>query len=318
MRFPFRLNANREFDCIGFGENAYDHLLVANRFPRPDTKTPLKAHTEEPGGQIASAMVGVARLGHRTSYVGRFGTDEAGRRSRESLVAEGVDDSHAETIDGARTHTSYIIVDEAKGTRTILYHHDQRLDYDDGDAPLDIAKRARVLHLDAQNPRAALPLARAARAAGVVVSADFDTVTDDVLALAHEVDVLIASADFPRLAVGMMEEADEYRDRALRDLHARFGCAVVGCTLGARGAVVMSEGMYAETDALPVPGGVRDTTGAGDAFHAGFIHGLLAGEGMVETLRIAAAVAALKCREPGARAGLPTLNELQDYLRTLG
>lgn len=317
MRFPFRLPANREFDCVGFGENAYDHLLVTNHFPRPDTKTPLNAHTEEPGGQIASAMIGLARLGRRTSYVGRFGADDAGRLSRASLVAENVDTSYAETIDGAHTRTSYIIVDEAKGTRTILYHHDERLSYRETDAPLDIATRARVLHLDGQNPRAALPLARAARAAGVLVSADFDMVTDDVLALAHEVDVLIASADFPRLATGMMEKADEYRDRALRDLHQRFGCAVVGCTLGARGAVVMCEGMYAETDALPVPGGVRDTTGAGDAFHAGFIHGLLAGEDMVETLRFASAVAALKCRKPGARAGLPANEELQAYLSSL-
>lgn len=317
MRFPFCLHAKRGFDCVGFGENAYDHLLVTNRFPRADTKTALNSHTEEPGGQIASAMIGLARLGRGVSYIGRFGADDAGRLSLESLRAENVDTAYTENIDEARTRTSYIIVDEAKGTRTILYHHDARLNYDERDAPVDVATRGSVLHLDGQNPRAALQLARAARAAGVVVSADFDTVTDDVLALAHEVDVLIASADFPRLAVGMMEEADEYRDRALRDLHARFGCAVVGCTLGARGAVIMCEGMYAETDALPVPGGVRDTTGAGDAFHAGFIHGLLAGEGMVETLRIAAAVAALKCRKQGARAGLPTNEELRAYLSSL-
>ncbi|HEX8920520.1 MAG TPA: carbohydrate kinase family protein, partial [Pyrinomonadaceae bacterium] len=62
-------------------------------------------------------------------------------------------------------------------------------------------------------------------------------------------------------------------------------------------------------------GGCRDTTGAGDAFHAGFIYGLLRGEELEESLKLANATAALKCRALGARAALPTETELREFLK---
>ena len=317
MRFPFRLSHNKPFDCLGFGENASDYLLLAPEFPEADTKSALIEDVQTSGGQVASALVGLARLGLKTAYAGRFGADAAGERGRESLLREGVDLSFAETVEAARTHTSYILIAATTGERTVLFARDERLAYSAEDAPIEIAARGRVLHVDGQNPRAALRLARAAHSAGAVVSADFDFVSDDALALAQEVDVLIASADFPRLAVGMMEEADEYRDRALRDMQERFGCAVVGCTRGAQGATVLANGMYAETHAFAVPGEVRDTTGAGDAFHAGFLYGLLTDESIQDAMKIATAVAALSCRRLGARDGLPTKDELDDYLTHL-
>jgi sulfofructose kinase len=93
--------------------------------------------------------------------------------------------------------------------------------------------------------------------------------------------------------------------------------AVVGMTLGERGAVVYHGGAFVESPALPVPGGCRDTTGAGDAFHVGLIYGLLRGDDVEDSLRTGCAVAALKCRALGARTALPTLAELRHYLGTL-
>lgn len=314
MRFPFQLSPDKDFDCVGFGENTSDHLLVVHAHPRRDTKTALVENVHTSGGQIASAMVGLARLNLGVAYAGRFGSDAAGASGLASLQEEGINTTRAEIVEAAQTHTSYILIDAKTGARTILYARDERLAYSAEDAPIELAAGGRVLHIDGQNPRAALRLAKAARAAGAIVSADFDFVSDDVLALACEVDVLIASADFPRRAVGMMDEADEYLDRALRDLQERFGCAVVGCTRGAQGATVLANGMYAETPAFAVPDGVRDTTGAGDAFHAGFLYGLLTNESIQDALKIGAAVAVLSCRKLGARDGLPTKDELNDYL----
>ena len=59
---------------------------------------------------------------------------------------------------------------------------------------------------------------------------------------------------------------------------------------------------------------VVDTTGAGDAFHGGFIYGLLAGFSAEETLKFANAVAGLKCRAIGARTALPSLDEVNALL----
>ena len=59
---------------------------------------------------------------------------------------------------------------------------------------------------------------------------------------------------------------------------------------------------------------VVDTTGAGDVFHAGFIYGLLQNWEVVEILRFANAVAALKCLDLGGRRGIPTLGKVQKFL----
>jgi sugar/nucleoside kinase (ribokinase family) len=87
-------------------------------------------------------------------------------------------------------------------------------------------------------------------------------------------------------------------------------------TLGKGGALIYCAGEFMESPAYDVPGGCRDTTGAGDAFHSGFLYGLLNDEDVETSLRYANAVAALKCRELGARTALPTREELKSFLDT--
>src|SRR5882672_11281551 len=103
VQFPFTLASGKQFDAAGFGVNAVDHLLVVPEFPDPDTKTRLVRHQQGAGGQTASAIVALQRLGMRTTYAGRFGTDAEGRLGLQSLKDEGIDVAFAETIEGART-----------------------------------------------------------------------------------------------------------------------------------------------------------------------------------------------------------------------
>jgi sulfofructose kinase len=123
------------------------------------------------------------------------------------------------------------------------------------------------------------------------------------------IDVLITSAEFPHRLTGIADER-----ASLIETHARFGCPIVGATLGARGAIIYCDGQFIETPAFEVPDGCRDTTGAGDAFHAGFIYGLLREEELENCMRLGSAVAALKCRSLGGRAALPTTDEVNELL----
>ena len=310
MRFPFTLSREKEFDAAGFGVNAVDHLMVVPEYPDRDTKTRLTAYQQGAGGQTASAIAALQRLGMRTAYAGRFGTDVEGRVGLQSLKDEGVDIEFAEVIEGARTQIGYIIVEAKRGERTVLWNRDERLAYAAHDAPLELAGRARVLHVDAHDPLACARMAREARAAGTIVSADIDNVYEGLPELLPLIDVLISSKEFPRLLTGM-----EDARAALIEIKARYGCALVGLTKGGRGATVLCEREFLETPAFQVPGGCVDTTGAGDAFHAGFLYGLLQGEEIEMSLKMGCAVAALGCRALGARTGLPTREELNNFLK---
>lgn len=311
MRFPFTVAGQREFEAVGFGLNAVDHLVVVPAYPAFDTKTRLMEHLRAAGGQTASAMVGLQRLGLRTAYAGRFGSDAEGEFGLASLRAEGVDVRFAETISGARNQIAFIIIDARSGERTIIWDRDERLSYSPDEAPVELAERGRVLHLDAHDPPACARMAKAARASGTIVSADIDNIYEGLPELLPLVDILISSKEFPRRLTGIADER-----AALFELKARYGCPIVGMTMGARGALVYYEHLFLESPAFAVPDGCRDTTGAGDAFHAGFLYGLLRGEEIETCMRMANATAALKCRALGARTSLPTTAELAELLKS--
>ena len=308
MRLPFDLPPNKDFDAVGFGLNAVDHLIVVPAYPAFDTKVRFLAYEKAAGGQTASAMVALQRLGLKTAYAGRFGSDEAGRFGLLSLEYEGVNLDFAQTIEGADNQVAFIIIEEQTGERTIVWDRDERLSYRADEVPIEIATNGRVLHLDAHDPPACATMARAARAAGAVITVDVDNIYEGLPELLPLIDVLITSSEFPRRLTGISNQRE-----ALIEIKSRYGCAIVGATLGARGAVVYIEDQFIESPAFEVPGGCRDTTGAGDAFHAGFIYGMLNGEDLESCLKLGNAVAALKCRALGARAGLPTADELSEF-----
>jgi sugar/nucleoside kinase (ribokinase family) len=143
------------------------------------------------------------------------------------------------------------------------------------------------------------------------VSADIDNIYEGLPELLPHVDILITSKEFPHRLTGIADER-----AALVELKARYGCVVVGVTKGVKGATIYSEGKFFESPAFEVSGGCRDTTGAGDAFHAGFIYGALQEKELEQCLDLGNAVASLKCRSLGARTALPNQMELREFLQT--
>ena len=309
MKIPFTIPSQDDFDVVGFGLNAVDHLIVVPHYPDFDTKIRFQEYAKSAGGQTATAMVALQRLGMSTAYAGRFGSDEDGRFGLLSLEYEGINLDYAETIEGADNQIAFIIIDERSGERTIIWDRDERLSYETDEAPIDIASRGRVLHLDAHDPPACAAMARAAHNAGAIVTADIDNIYQGLPELLPLIDVLITSSEFPQRLTGI----NDLRS-SLLEIQSRYGCAIVGATLGARGVVIYSEGQFVESPAFEVPGGCRDTTGAGDAFHAGFIYGMLRHDELETCMKLGNAVAALKCRALGGRATLPTADELKDFM----
>ena len=117
--------------------------------------------------------------------------------------------------------------------------------------------------------------------------------------------------------ITFLERLTGIRDKlsAMTEVASRYGCKIVGVTLGSEGSHLLCDGVFIDTPAFDVPGGCVDTTGAGDAFRAGLLYGLLSGSSVEEAARSANAVAALKCRDLGARTALPTEDEVTTLLK---
>ena len=309
MHFPLRLPANRPFDAVGFGLNAVDHLIVVPEYPAFDTKMRLLAHKQSAGGQTASAMVALRRLGLKTAYAGRFGSDPEGLFGFQTLKDDDVNVDFAQIIEGARNQLAFITIDIRSGERTIVWDRDDRLAYKREEAPVEFGALGRVLHLDAHDPPACVRVAQAARETGTIVSADIDNVYEGLPELLPLIDIMIGSKEFAGRVTGIADAR-----QALVELKNRYGCALVGMTIGAAGAVIYNEGTFIESPGFAAPGGCRDTTGAGDAFHGGFLYGLLTGEDLETSLKLGNAVAAIKCSALGARTALPTKSELASFL----
>lgn len=312
MNFPFELSAAKKFDAAGFGTNAVDYLIRVPEYPVFNSKVELDGYIRAAGGEAASAMVGLQRLGLKTAYIGRFGVDPEGEYGLQTLVDEGVNIAFSERRADAKTQIAFILIDARNGERTVIWQRDEKLAYTESDVPLAAAVLAKVLHITPHDTKACIRLVRAAKAAGAIISIDIDKVFDGIDELLPLVDVCIASPDLAESLAGLNDNR-----RVLRELKSRFGCPVIAITLGASGSIVLSEDSIIDTAGFDVPGGCVDTTGAGDAFRAGFLYGMLKRQTIEKSARIANAVAALKCRRPGARAGLPTQNELTLLLKNI-
>jgi len=297
------------FDFVAVGECSLDFVGLMATEVVAGAKVPLEEFAVCPGGQAATAAAGCARLGWRSRCVGTLGRDPWGERIAAALDHESVD-LHAVWRDDVPTRTAIILVSASTGDRTVLSHRDARLTLSHAEHPLGAATSGRILLVDAVDPAWSTEAARAARARGIPTIVDVDEPGPAVEGLLEEADVLVVPRTVPERMTGLNSPG-----AGARELMRRFSPAVVVVTLGAEGALGLAAGR--EYRVRPPAVAVRDTTGAGDAFRAGFAAGWLEmgpDAAIDELLRFATAVAALNCRDLGAQTALPGRRELDPFL----
>lgn len=273
-------------------------------------------------GAESNVAIGLARLGHRVRWAGRVGADELGALVLRTLRAEGIDLSHAATDDTGRP-TGVLLTEPRLGTLTRVSY------YRTGSAgsavtPAGVlpalASGTRVLHLTgitpALGPSAAetvLAAATAARDAGITVCLDVnyrsrlwtaDRARAALRPLLAHTDLLVASEDeLPLVLRGPAVDESE----AVKSL-LDAGVQEVIVKRGAHGATVVSADGTVDRAARQVD--AVDLVGAGDAFVAGYLSGLLDGADVVARLHRAVTTAAFAVATRGDWEGLPTRDEL--------
>jgi len=306
MRFNLSLPKDKPFEVVGMGLNSVDFLSLVPEYPASNSKMKILNFAKSGGGQVATALVALSRWGVKTKYIGKVGSDDFGQFSLESIRKEGVDVSSVTVEPDTPNQVGNIIVEASSGDRTILWSRDERLIYRARELHKEDICAGKVLHLDGHDIHAAIQSAKWAKEEKILTVIDIDKVEPLTSELIKEIDFVVTSSRFPGLFTGISD-----REKALIDLqkHTRgFLCS----TLGPEGAMALVGGEVLHVKGFKVD--VVDTTGAGDVFHAGFIYGLLQNWEVKEILRFANAVAALKCRDLGGRRGIPTLDEVRNFL----
>jgi ribokinase len=305
MRLGLSVPEQRDglFDFAAVGEGGVDVISLVDSLPAFDRKTTASSRHVMAGGQAATAAAGVARLGWRSRWIGVTGDDDWGRLLRHALQQEGVDVA-ASVRPAAATRSAVVLVDRASGRRAIVESRDSALDMGADEISPGTLCSGRIILVDGTDMQLSLRTATAARRAGLRTMVDLDRQHPATMQLLSEIDVVI-------LPDGLVQDltATDTSGKAVANLAAALPRAsIVAATLGEGGAVGWCRGEEIHVPAHTVE--VRDTTGAGDAFRAGFAARWLETGGadpdVSDLLEYAALVAGLSCRGLGAQTGLPT------------
>lgn len=275
--------------CVGHVN--WDVTLRVDRLPEPDGEVVLEERLQRGGGSAANVAGGLADLGVGASLFGSVGDDDAGAMALSELRSAGVDADAVRVVDGA-TAVKYLLVDGG-GEVMVLAGAGANEAFAAADLPESTLAAVDHLHLTSQAPATAADLAARATAVGVPVSFDPGRQVDDreYAPVVRDVDLLFLNE---REAAALAGSAE---------LDALPENAAVVCKRGADGAELRGPDGVVDHPGFDVT--ALDTTGAGDAFAAGFLASRYAeGASDERTLAVANACGALGARETGARTDL--------------
>nr|WP_168771063.1 carbohydrate kinase family protein [Palleronia sediminis] len=289
--------------CLG--DIDIDIILRVPHPPGRDQKVDGRQVAQSAGGMAANVAVGACRLGTRTRILGAVGDDAMGQEALGSLGNEGLDLSHVATRHGSATFFCVVMVDDEGEKSLVKAVSPAYLPRPDDLTPEAFAG---VDHVHLTFTEHDLAAAALVRARGVGASVSLDLEAADVPPGGGRVGELIENVDL----LFVSEQSRSEIERRIGPLATGHGKTIV-MTRGKRGARLENGSTLLDVAGHKVA--VTDTSGAGDAFAAGFLHARLSGADDLAALHFANAAAAISTRGYGAQAGLPTRREVEDFLK---
>jgi len=294
-------------DVIGVGIACLDWNATVTSIPKIDENVLMLDFRKHLGGTVSTALATLQRLGMKTKYLGMFGGDDNGRFTVEGMQAEGIDMSSIRFVKGESSPFSFVMVDSMTGRRSIAFYPGCAFTVPADCIEPEAIRSAKLLHVDIATP-AVFAACEVAKAAGVPISVDANALYPGLEELLLIADIFIPSRE---VACGMVNEHEPIK--TARKVMAEYQLDLVVITLGTEGSVGVTSN---ETDSAPgFKVDVVDTTGAGDVFHGAFLYGYVKGWELGRALRFANAAGAIMCTTQTGWAGIPTLEQVKDFLR---
>lgn len=285
-----------EFDVLCVGVATLDRIVVVDTLPGDDERIVAEPFTVAGGGPAATAAVALARLGARVALCAVVGPDDAGRQVLEGLRAEGVNLRWVSVRDDVRTTESVVLVNRHRETRTIITTPSSPPAV--SSVALDLAP---WVHVDQTGYGAVREAMLLWPGSLPKLSVDAGNGIDNLDLAGIALYAPTVGQLLGRFPGSLPESLSAARSA---------GADAVVATAGSGGCYVLKGD---EIIHIPVVAtDVVSTVGAGDVFHGALLAATVAGAGLVEAARIAAATAALSCRALDGRSAIPYADDLRD------
>lgn len=312
-------------EVVGLGALNIDHIYKVERI-LDDGEAVVKQSTISPGGSAANTIYGLAKLGVSTGFCGVIGDDDEGKILLQDFQQVGVDTGQVRVKSEAKTG-SVLCLSDKLGRRSLYVMPGANSLLTRDDLDLTYINQAKMLHLSSfADDRQYKVLLELMPRLGLSVKLSFAP------GALYAVKGLQALAPILSKTYLLFINQSEIRQLTGKDVIVGAesclgqGCQKVVVTLGkgvrlrkttAVGYIRDAENEYVIEPASREVATKVDTTGAGDAFAAGFLYGLLKGKGLRECGLLGDTAARLSITKLGTRQGFPSLKELAQHYREL-
>jgi ribokinase len=298
-----------KFDVVCFGALNVDKLYRVNRIAREDEHSFIMDFVEAPGGSAANTAVGLARLGLRVGYIGKVANDDEGEFLLNDFKKENVD---IKSVAISKTGISGIVfgfIDE-QGNRALYVAPGVNGSLAFEEINLEYTRNTGFLHFTSFVGEKSFIVQKKFLKAVSNVKISFDP---GELYARKELRLLkpflersyVVSPNENELKLLTGKDYKEGSKILLKE-----GARIIAVKLGKKGCYITDGKESHSIESYKVK--VVDTTGAGDAFCAGFLYGLIKGKDLYECGRLGNFVASRCITKIGARDGLPKLTDLQE------
>lgn len=298
------------FDVIGFGALNVDKLYKVNMIAREEEEGFVIDFKEAPGGSAANTVVGLARLELKTGYIGKLAEDREGELLLNDFRKENVDTRGIIISKKDRSGVVMGYVD-GKGERALYVDPGVNDWLEFKEIKLDYAADTEFLHLTSFVGEKPFEAQKRLMNQLSDVKISFDP------GALYARKSLTSLKPIIKRTFVMLPNENEIRLLTGKDYEGgsktliKEGVDVVAVKLGEKGCYV-TDGKERHL-VEPYEKKVVDTTGAGDAFCAGFLYSLIKRRDLYECGKLGNFVAACCISKMGARTGLPRLSDLKDF-----
>jgi len=312
-----------KLDAIGIGALNLDKLYHVNSIAYEDEESYIQDYTESCGGSAANTIIGLARLGNQTGFVGKVGSDPEGSLLLNNLQNENVDTKKVQIADNGRSGTVNGYIDP-EGQRALYVDPgvNDRIKFEDLD--MEVLNSAKIIHLSSFVGKKYLDSIETQKTVLKQISNEVSVSLDPgrlyverglefMDPFLNSTDILLLNLEELKLLKTNIDTGDDVV-KGCDELQEEYAIETLIVKLGSDGAYVTSNSKSEFIDAFEVE--CVDTTGAGDAFNAGFLHSQLKGEDVLKSGLVGNFVASKCVTEYGAIRGLPDLKKIDNILKT--